>query len=232
MVEQLVARQREMAQRHEATATATYRQATMTQYAEEEEEALPQGWIRMWDNPGKKHYYFNTIDHDIQYDRVKVLEIVALASQDTSSPGQDTTVRPDGVVSSYNTITPSPNLDRKLPPLSYGGFVEIASSDDNEVVVTPKKRKKSPKKPTPPKANLSRPSREVPKRMVPKNSMSESDDDNEFDSETFEHAQSEDLPQTEDFCATYDVQEEENKEENNDYYEKENGDDENKNGNY
>jgi hypothetical protein len=31
---------------------------------------LPPDWIRVWDNPGGRHYFYNTADHDIQWDLV------------------------------------------------------------------------------------------------------------------------------------------------------------------
>jgi hypothetical protein len=73
---------------------------------------LPPGWIKMWDNPGGRHYYFNTLDHDIQYDMVRVLEKGALAAAAAKTEElslNDELVLPDGgVSSSNNTISPSP----------------------------------------------------------------------------------------------------------------------------
>ena len=101
MVEQLVARQREMQQRH---ATAKFQQSTMTQQfqakPDEEEEQLPKGWQKMWDRPGGTHYYFNTLDHNIQYDIFAVHQIAAkaAAAEQMESPLRDSSARPDGVV--------------------------------------------------------------------------------------------------------------------------------------
>ena len=100
MVEQLIARQHKMQQCH---ATALFQQSVMMQQfhtaAASENEILLQGWIRIWDNRGGRHYYFNTVDHDIQYDRVNVLEIAAMEAA-TESSLKDESVQPDGVVSS------------------------------------------------------------------------------------------------------------------------------------
>jgi hypothetical protein len=199
MVEQLVARQREMQQRHASAASAALRQSTMTQqYAQEEEEVLPEGWIRMWDNPGKRHYYFNTVDHAIQYDRVKVLEIVALAG---TLEGEETSIRPDGVVSSNNnTITPSPIHRRKSPSDSsdaaslttFGGFVEIDDSDDNEFVATPAKKS--------PRMMAERP--RIQFATVPKKNKAEWCEDSDEDSYSGYYnneVSTQDLPGTQDF---------------------------------
>jgi hypothetical protein len=67
--------------------------------------------MKMWDNPGGRHYFFNIVDHDTQYNRVKVFEITALeaATEATESPFRDESAQPNGVVSSMNdTITSFP----------------------------------------------------------------------------------------------------------------------------
>jgi hypothetical protein len=68
----------------------------------------------MWDNPGWRHYYFNTLDHDIQYDMVRVLEkgTLAAAAKTEESCLNNELILPDGVVSSYNN-TISPPLSSK-----------------------------------------------------------------------------------------------------------------------
>ena len=142
----------------------------------EEQEQLPKGWQKMWDRPGGTHYYFNTLDHDIQYDIFAVHQIAAKAAaeEQMESPLRDSSAHPDGVVSSLNnTITPSPVLsrnsgsrgDQKMPaksnkPTTFGGFYTIdddtTSDDDDEVTVIPpppKKRRVKAKKSPPMRAN-------------------------------------------------------------------------------
>jgi hypothetical protein len=49
--------------------------------AGKDEGILPPGWIQRWDNPGGRCYFFNTLDHDTQYDMVVVLEKGALPAE-------------------------------------------------------------------------------------------------------------------------------------------------------
>ena len=178
MVEQFIVRQPKMQQ---PCTDVTFQQSTMMQQfcavlAMEEDNLPPQGWMRMWDNPVGWHYYFNTIDHDIQYDRVKVFEIAALeaGAKALESLFRDESMWPDGVVSSSNnTITISPFLarrsggryDKEMPakttkPLSFGGFFTIdnidTEDDDDEVTIVPPPtatNRKKARKTSPMKAN-------------------------------------------------------------------------------
>jgi hypothetical protein len=232
MVEQLVARQREMQQRH---ATAKFQQTTMTQQFrandEEEEEQLPKDWQKMRDRPGGSFYYFNTRDHDIQYDPFVVHQLAAKAAaaeQELESPLRDSTVRPDGVVSSSNNnITPSPVLsrnsgsrgDQKMPakskqPTTFGGFFTIdddtTSDDDDEVTVVPPPQKKR-RKTSPMRANHR--SQSIPQvvfgSIPPAFASMNSDDDQESDensnddgTEVAEYqVATQDLPNSDDFGA-------------------------------
>jgi hypothetical protein len=71
----------------------------------------------MWDNPGRKHYYFNTADHDIQYDMVKVQERVALlakANAENLSVKDDKLVYPDEVF--LFPVTTTLLVPHLLPP--------------------------------------------------------------------------------------------------------------------
>jgi hypothetical protein len=52
-------------------------------------DSLPLGWIQMWDNLGKRHYFFNTFDHDIQYNVNIVMEKGALAAADTNTETEE-----------------------------------------------------------------------------------------------------------------------------------------------
>jgi hypothetical protein len=98
-----------------------------------------------------KHYYFNTVDHDIQYDMVKVQERAVLtleaATIKNSSLKNELVYYPDDVVSSYNNIiSPSPvtcrkkesySGNQKMPavpnkPATFGEFIEIYSTNDDE----------------------------------------------------------------------------------------------------
>jgi hypothetical protein len=70
MVNQLVGRQDQMQKRH---AAASLHQTTMTQQfalpPSAEIYSLPQGWQQMWDHPGRKEYFFNTVNHEITFDK-------------------------------------------------------------------------------------------------------------------------------------------------------------------
>jgi hypothetical protein len=106
----------------------------------------------MWDDPGGRHYYFNTLDFGIQYDIVRVLEKGALAAaaiKTEESSFNDEPILPDGVVSSYHTtISPSPlsskrsgrysnNLKMLAIPSKLhacGSVIEILDTEDKESI--------------------------------------------------------------------------------------------------
>jgi hypothetical protein len=145
MIEQMVSKHKHMQARH--AEASSYRQSTMTQEfkpASEEREniPLPPNWQRMWDGPGKKEYFFNLLDYDMQTDIEKVYERALMTQQDTMENDRDEfidTVFPDGVGSNQNnTISPSPVTDRSTSryydkkrapvpqkPQSNGGFVDM-----------------------------------------------------------------------------------------------------------
>jgi hypothetical protein len=146
----LVAKNKEMKERVAATKSMNLRQSTMTQEFEAVAdraatvEPLPPGWIRIWDNPGGRHYFFNTVDHDIQKDLIHVHAKVALNAVRLTEEGKkesDNDV-PDAVGSASRNaiISPSPVLSRKRKsaprdaPTTYGGTVDMSftSSDDDE----------------------------------------------------------------------------------------------------
>jgi hypothetical protein len=113
---------------------------------------LPPGWIQIWNNPGGRHYYFNTLDFDIQYGMLRVLErdvLVAAAAKTEESSFNYEYILPAGVVPSYHTtISPfslsskrsgrhSSNL--KMPAIpsklcTCGGVLNILDTDDEESV--------------------------------------------------------------------------------------------------
>ncbi len=53
--------------------------------------------------------YFNTVDHDIKYDRVKVLEIVAFLAEVTEDHLKNESVCTYGIVSSSNITNHAPS---------------------------------------------------------------------------------------------------------------------------
>jgi hypothetical protein len=156
MAQVLVRKNKEMKDRVANARCVNLRQATMTQEFDSvadgaaKLEALPKGWIRIWDNPGGRYYFFNTVDHDIQHDLSLVHAKVALnalnaARAETEEQDQDSEVDvPDAVVSASRNviISPSPvkseftGKKRKSPPvISYGGTVDmsiLSSSDEEE----------------------------------------------------------------------------------------------------
>jgi hypothetical protein len=92
MVEQLVSQKRETQQRHHAASHSCL--TTMTQQFGPADDlaksSLPPGWIQMWDNPGNRRFFFNTLNHHIQYDVNVVMEKGALAAvQTTQTEAED-----------------------------------------------------------------------------------------------------------------------------------------------
>jgi hypothetical protein len=156
MAQILVRKNKEMKERAANTKCVNLRQATMTQEFEAvadgaaKLEALPQGWIQIWDNPGGRYYFFNTVDHDIQHDLSLVHAKVALnalnaaraATEEQDQESEDDV--PDAVVSASRNviISPSPvkseftKKKRKTPPtITCGGTVDmsiLSSSDEEE----------------------------------------------------------------------------------------------------
>jgi hypothetical protein len=113
MIEQMVAKHQNMQQRH--AEASSYRQPTTTQEFEgaatgSKKEDFPPDWMRMWDNAGKRVYYFNRVDHDMQTNIVNVQERAALAALDNKKTDEYAdTIYPDGVLSgNKNTIQSLP----------------------------------------------------------------------------------------------------------------------------
>jgi hypothetical protein len=139
-----------MKERAAATKSMNLRQSTMTQEFEAVAnrlatvEPLPLGWIRIWDNPGGRHYFFNTVDHDIQKDLTHIHAKVALNAMKLTEEekGSDNDV-PDAAASASRNaiISPSPVLSRKRKSaprdarMTYSGTVDMSftSPDDEEV---------------------------------------------------------------------------------------------------
>jgi hypothetical protein len=127
---------------------------------------LPPNWKRLWDAKAKRYYYYNTLDHDMQYELEKVYERAALTGAQKPDEYIDD-ICPDGVLSfNKNTISPSPVTHRSNDrarkssstesPVKNGGFVDMTGdssdddssddvSDSNRVLLkTPPPRKKTP----------------------------------------------------------------------------------------
>ena len=117
MIEQMVSKHQSMQQRH--AEASSYRQSTMTQEFggatdDAKKEELPPDWMRTWDNAGKRVYYFNRVDHDMQTDIEKVHERAALTVLEGKNKPDEYVdlICPDGVLSGdKNTISPSPVTD-------------------------------------------------------------------------------------------------------------------------
>ena len=168
MAQILVQKNREMKERSTKTKCINLRQATMTQEFEAvadrsaNVEPLPPGWIRIWDNPGGRYYFFNTADHDIQHDLTRVHAKVALNAlndanearatenqdQENEDPENAEDDVPDPVGSASRIIRPSPvkseyalKNKRKTPPqTSYGGIVDMSLSSSDEEIRQKKER--------------------------------------------------------------------------------------------
>ena len=157
MAQILVRKNKEMKERAASTKCINLRQATMTQEFDavadrtENLEKLPAGWIRIWDNPGGKYYFFNTVDHDIQHNLSRVHAKVAFnvlnaTEEEVDRESDDDVPDPVGSASRNVIISPSPikssvksefaQKKRKTPPkTSYGGTVDMTcflSSSDEE----------------------------------------------------------------------------------------------------
>jgi hypothetical protein len=165
MAQILVRKNKEMKDRAASTKSINLRQATMTQEFDavadrsENLEPLPPGWIRIWDNPGGRYYFFNTVDHDIQHNLTRVHAKVALNALNVTRAEveedlqeiDDDVPDPVGSASRNVIISPSPVkssvksefVDKKrktAPKTTYGGTVDMSLfySSDEEVCVLEK----------------------------------------------------------------------------------------------
>ena len=153
MVQVLVSKNKEMRERAASTKSINLRQATMTQEFDRVAdgaasiEPLPKGWMRIWDNPGGRYYFYNTLDKDIHVDEASMHAKIALTAwKESTLPNENEETDddvPDAVGSASRNviISPSPTIKSEFAksnrskthmPTTYGGTVCLLSSEEEE----------------------------------------------------------------------------------------------------
>ena len=152
MVQVLVCKNKEMKERAASTKSINLRQATMTQEFDRVADGaasvkpLPKGWMRIWDNPGGRYYFYNTLDKDIHVDEASMHAKIALTAWKETLPNENEETDddvPDAVGSASRNviISPSPKIKSEFAKsnrskthmaTTYGGTVCLLSSDEEE----------------------------------------------------------------------------------------------------